>query len=133
MGLVHVAIRVKDLDESLKFYRYLGLRVMGRRSHMPGEEIVMLIDKSTGQRLNLMWYARDCKLYTPWKENGVELDHLMFNVKDAKKTYNALLKKGMKPAMELREREIKGKKMAMGFIKDPNGIWVGIVSGISLA
>ena len=124
MGLTHVAIRVKDVDKSLKFYKYLGLKVIDRRSHMPGEKIIMLEDKTTGQRLNMMYYAKNCKLYTPWKKDGVELDHLRFQVKDAKKTYNALLKKGMKPATPLREREHNGKIIKMGFIKDPNGIWV---------
>ena len=129
MGLEYTSIRVKDMDESVRFYtEYLGLSVIGRRSPIPGEEIVSLEDKSTKQRINLMWYAKDCEIYAPWKEDGVELDHLMFAVNDAKERYDALVKTGAPVAMELREFEHEGKKIAMGFVKDPNGIWIGFRS-----
>jgi len=75
-----------------------------------------------------MWYAKDYEIYTPWKEDGVELDHLMFSVNDAKERYDALVKTGATVAMELREFERDGKKIAMGFVKDPNGIWIGFRS-----
>ncbi len=75
-----------------------------------------------------MWYGKKCRMYMPWKDDGVELDHLMFDVPDAKKKYTAMVKKGMKPAMELMEHESNGKKITMGFIKDPNGIWIGFRS-----
>ncbi len=75
-----------------------------------------------------MWYSKSCAIYTPWKEDGVELDHLMFEVDDAKKAYNKMVKAGAPVAMKLREFESKGKRMAMGFVKDPNGIWIGLRS-----
>ena len=106
----------------------LGLKLIGRRSPIPGEEIVSLEDKSTKQRINLMWYSKSCTIYTPWKEDGVELDHLMFEVDDAKKAYNKMVKAGAPVAMKLREFESKGKRIAMGFVKDPNGIWIGFRS-----
>lgn len=129
MGLMYTSIRVKNMEESIDFYtKDMGMEVVSRRSPIPGEEVVSLEDKTTGQKLNLMFYDESCKLYTPWKEDGVELDHLMFKVDDAKEKYQALVKKGMKVAMELWERESEGKKITMGFVKDPNGIWVGIRS-----
>ena len=124
MGLVFTAIRVKDLKKSLAFYKSMGLKVIGRRRWVPGEKIVMLLSKDTRQRMNLMWFAKNCMWYTPYKENGVELDHLMFEVKDAKKTYKELLAKGAPAATELWE----GKDRVMGYVKDPNGIWIGIAS-----
>jgi catechol 2,3-dioxygenase-like lactoylglutathione lyase family enzyme len=124
MSLVYTAVRVKDHKKSLAFYKSMGLKVIGRRSWVPGEKIVMLLSKDTGQRLNLMWFSKDCMWYTPWKNDGVELDHLMFEVKDAKKTYQKLVAYGAKVATELWE----GKDRTMGFIKDPNGIWIGIAS-----
>lgn len=131
---MYTSIRVKDMKKSLNFYtKYLGLKVVAKRTPIPGEEVVSLADKSTGQRLNLMWYSKSCRMYTPWKEDGVELDHIMFQVKDAKKEYNAMVKRGMKTASELFEREREGKKLTMGFVKDPNGIWVGFRSEGKLA
>ncbi len=124
MGLSYTSIRVKDMKKSLAFYRKMGLKVVGRRSPVPDELIVMLEDKKTGQRLNLMWYGKKCKWYTPYKMNGVELDHLMFEVKDAKGEYKRLLKRGATKATDIWE----GKERTMGLVKDPNGIWVGVMS-----
>jgi uncharacterized glyoxalase superfamily protein PhnB len=54
------------------------------------------------------------------------MDHILFEVKDAEKEYKRLVKCGAKVAMELFE----GKKgFKMGFVKDPDGIWVGVRSG----
>jgi catechol 2,3-dioxygenase-like lactoylglutathione lyase family enzyme len=125
MGLMYTSIRVKNLRKSLDFYtKSMGLKVTGKRSPVPGEQIVMLADRKTGQRLNLMWYAPSCRWYSPYKTNGVELDHLMFQVKDAKKAYQRLVKKGASKATPLWE----GKERTMGLVKDPNGIWVGVMS-----
>jgi hypothetical protein len=126
---MYTSIRVKDMKKSVQFYtKYMGLKKVGERSPIPGEKVVSLLDKSTGQRINLMWYAKSCRIYTPWKQDGVELDHLMFGVKNAKKSYAALVKRGAPVAMKLWEHEFSGGKMAMGFVKDPNGIWVGVRS-----
>ena len=129
MKLSYFAIRVKDMDESLKFYtENLGLKFIEERSYMPGERVASLVDEGSGQRLNMMYYAEDCKLYAPYKMDGVELDHLSFEVEDAKKTFNELVENGAPVAWDLVERENEDGVFAMGFIKDPNGIWIGIRS-----
>ncbi len=52
MGMQFVAIRVNDLEKSLKFYTEdLGLKIVARNSYMPGEEVISLIDEETKQRL----------------------------------------------------------------------------------
>ena len=43
----------------------------------------MLLAKDSGQHLNLMHFSKSCMHYTPYK-TGSELDHLMFDVADAK-------------------------------------------------
>jgi lactoylglutathione lyase len=130
MGLQYTSIRVMDMEKSVEFYtQEMGLKEIGRQSFVPGEQIVNLLDEETGQRINLMHYSEDCKLYTPYKLDGVELDHLMFEVKDAKKAFRELVKKGAPIAMDLWERETPdGGKVAMGMVKDPNGIWIGLRS-----
>ena len=129
MKLNYVAIRVMDMDKSLKFYtENLGFKFIEERSYMPGERVASLVDEESGQRLNMMYYAEDCKLYTPWKMDGVELDHLSFEVEDAKKTFNELVKKGASVAWDLVERKTDDGVFAMGFVKDPNGIWIGLRS-----
>ena len=80
MGLNYVAIRVNDLEKSLKFYTEdLGLKIIEKHSYMPGEQVISLLDEKTGQRLNMMYYAEDCKLYTPWKMDGVESWQSLFD------------------------------------------------------
>ncbi len=129
MKLSYIAIRVLDLDKSLKFYTEdLGLKVVEKREPIPGEQVIILIDEDTKQRLNLMHYSEDCRLYTPWKPDGVELDHILFEVEDAKKTFKEFVEKGAPVAMELMERDTDDGHFAMGFVKDPNGIWVGFRS-----
>ena len=129
MALSYVAIRVNDLEKSLKFYTEdLGLKILEKNSYMPGEQVISLVDEETGQRLNIMYYAENCALYTPWKMDGVELDHLMFVVKDAKKKFNEMVERGAPVARELMERKTDQGEFAMGFVKDPNGIWVGFRS-----
>ncbi len=125
MGLGYTSIRVKDLKRSVQFYtKRLGMKVAGRRSWVPGEKVVMLLSKDTGQRLNLMHYSKGCMHYAPYK-SGSELDHLMFEVDDAKKLYGSLVAKGAPVAMELWEED----GFAMGFVKDPDGVWIGLKSG----
>ena len=127
MSLNYIAIRVKDADESRAFYEKLGLKFLGEHSFVPGERVQRMVDEKTGQRINLMYYAEDCRLYTPWKEDGVELDHLSFEFDDPKKVYDEFVASGAPVAWEFQERETPKGKFGGGFIKDPNGIWVGIV------
>jgi uncharacterized glyoxalase superfamily protein PhnB len=87
-----------------------------------------LIDEKTGQRLNLMHYTEDCRLYAPYKLDGVELDHLMFEVDDAKKRFKELVDKGAPVASDVMERKTDQGSLAMGMVKDPNGIWIGFRS-----
>ncbi len=122
---MYTSIRVINLKKSVDFYtRVLGMKVIGLRSPVPGEKIVNLEDKQTHQKLNLMWYDKSCRWYTPYKKNGVELDHLMFSVKDAKSAYKRMMKNGATKATDIWE----GKERTMGLVKDPNGIWIGVFS-----
>ena len=124
MGLAYASIRASDLKKSEEFYKRLGMKVIGRREPIPGELVVSLESKDTGQKLQLMWYGKNCRMYKPY-EKGDEMDHLMFTVKDAKKEYNKMVKAGADVAMPL--FETKTGKM-IGFVKDPDGIWIGLVS-----
>lgn len=125
MGLLYTSIRVRNMKKSVDFYtKFLGMKVVGKRAPVPGEQVVVLQSKDTGQKLQLMYYSKKYMHYKPY-EKGDEMDHLMFGVADAKKMYNKLVKRGFRAAMPLMERN--GFKM--GFIKDPDGIWVGLRSG----
>ena len=129
MSLSYIAIRVNNLEKSLKFYTEdLGLKITDKKSYMPGEQVISLIDEKSKQKMTIMYYAEDCKLYTPYKFDGVELDHLSFEVDDAKKVFEDLVKKGAPVAWDLMERKTNNGVFTMGMIKDPNGIWIGLRS-----
>jgi predicted enzyme related to lactoylglutathione lyase len=83
----------------------------------------MLISKDSGQRLNLMHFEKGSEHYEAYK-TGSEMDHLMFELDDAEKLYNKLVAKGAPIAMELWEED----GFSLGFVKDPNGIWIGLMS-----
>jgi len=122
MGLLYTSIRVRDVKKSLAFYtKGLGMRVVSRKSYMPGQLVITLISPDTKQQMRLMHYEKNCELYKPY-EKGDEMDHLTFKVKDAKKEFDKFVKKGAPIAMPIWE----GEQVTMGYIKDPDGIWIGL-------
>ncbi len=124
MGLMYASIRARNIERSVEFYtKMMGMKVTGKRSPIPGEVVYTLVSEDTGQRLTIMWYGRNCRLYKKY-EKGDEMDHLLFGVPDAEKAFKRLVAKGAPVAMEL----FRGKGIKMGFVKDPDGIWVGVRS-----
>ena len=125
MGLIYSAIRVRDMDAAVDFYtKLLGMKEVERRSPVPDELTVTLESPDTKARLRLMFFGKKCKMYKVY-EKGDEMDHLMFEVDDPKKKFKELVSAGAEVAMDLFEI---GNKRFMGFVKDKDGIWVGLIS-----
>ena len=125
MGLIYTSIRVRNLKKSLPFYtKSLGMKVMDKKSYIPGQTVITLLSRDTKQSMRLMHYTKSCKLYTPYKLEGVELDHLTFRVPDAKKLFNKLVAAGAPVASPIWEND----DVAIGYIKDPDRIWVGLIT-----
>jgi len=119
----YTGIRVKDLKESLDFYvEVLGMKVIGKGTMPHGGKYVHLRGKGSKQTLELNWYPEGSKFYTEYT-SGEELDHLAFVVKDKEKAFNALVKKGAEVAVG--PKDSKGTEL---YVKDPNGIWLEILS-----
>ena len=78
---VYTGIRVKDIDESVKFYtKGLDMKVVGRaRVEMTRGEWAQLKSRTSAQLLELNWYGRDSPFYSKYR-GGNELDHLCFAV-----------------------------------------------------
>lgn len=126
--LVYTGIRVKDMDESLRFYtEILGMQVVEKRERTtPTEgEVVTLKSPDGSQLLELNWYAEGSRFGRPYI-NGEELDHLGFDVDDLDAALTALSKKGVK--VIIRPGEIGGEiGWREAFVKDPNGIWIELL------
>jgi len=119
----YTGIRVKDLKKSLDFYtRVIGMKVV-RKGTMPhGGKWVHLRGKGSKQTLELNWYPKGSRFYTEYT-NGEELDHLAFVVSDKRKAFKELVKNGAEIAVG--PEDSKGTEL---YVKDPNGIWLEILS-----
>ena len=122
MRFSHVSITVKNIDDSIKFYRdVIGLEVESRRQIPENNaEIAFLSDKVNDVRIEL----------TYWKEkadwtSGDELDHLAFSVPDMDEAVKRFRKLNVEIAKE--PYSLKGSTSKIAFIKDPNEIWIELI------
>lgn len=113
---------MRDLHRSLKFYRFLGLKVKRRGTMAHGGKWVHLKDPTTDQRLELNWYPKRSKFYEKYR-NGSELDHIGFIVDDAVKWYKLLVSRGAKSAAE----PFGDESETLAYVKDPDGVWVELI------
>jgi lactoylglutathione lyase len=120
----YTGIRVKNLEESLKFYKEaLGFRVVMRGNMVVHEGTYVHMKTPTGdQILELNYYPKTSKFYEEYV-NGSELDHLGLYVSDVRGKYEKLIKLGCEPAVE----PFTQGSWVMAFVKDPNGIWLELI------
>ena len=125
MTLQYVGIRVNDLDRSLRFYTgFLGLveRKRGTMSH--GGIWVNLTDPESRAQLELNYYPPGSAYRTPYSP-GEGLDHLGFDVADARETIQRMRNRGVKVVVE---PWLEEGRYWIGFVEDPDGLWVEIQS-----
>jgi lactoylglutathione lyase len=130
MGFIYVGIRVTDLDRSLRFYTEgLGL-VEERRGTMSHRGTwVELRDPDTGARLELNYYPPGHRFARPYVP-GEGLDHLGFEVADARATIARLVAAGGTVALE---PWVEEGRYGIGFVEDPDGNWIEVQSEIPAA
>jgi lactoylglutathione lyase len=119
--MIYTGIRVKDMDESIRFYtETLGMTVAERQeTPQTHGEVATLKSPGSEQVLELNWYEEGTKFGTPYA-NGSEVDHLAFEVENVTEWVRELESKGVR--ILLRIYEVGGWNEA--FIEDPNGIWI---------
>ena len=116
MRFTYTGIEVKDLDKSIAFYRdVLDMDYLGRHGiESTGGEVAAFKNKGSEHVLELNWYPN-----SKYKE-GSELDHLAYECEDVERDVQRLLKAGATLARPVEVRP----KYIVGFVKDPNGIWL---------
>jgi lactoylglutathione lyase len=122
MRILHTSITVKDLEESITFYRdVMGLELL-RRREIPENKavIVFLRDQESEAQIELTFW----KEKVDWNE-GDELDHIAFAVRDMDEAIRKFKERKVEIAME--PYSLKGSTTKIAFIKDPNGIWLEII------
>jgi lactoylglutathione lyase len=122
--IVHTSITVKNMDESVKFYRdIMGMELLRRREIPENKaEVAFLRDHDGGDTLELTWW----KEKTDWT-SGDELDHLAFSVPNMDEAMAKFKKAGVKVTKE--PYSLRGATNRIAFIEDPNGIWLELVEG----
>jgi lactoylglutathione lyase len=118
--LIYTGIRVKDLDESIKFYTgVLGMKLTGRtRIEATKGETAGLVSEDGGHLLELNYYPKGSRFQTAYAP-GDALDHLAFQVDDLKKAIAEAEKAGYPVVLDM-----KTETSRWTYIKDPNGIYV---------
>ncbi len=127
MALVYSGLRVTDPDRSVRFYTQgLGLKETGRGTMSHGGVFIGLQDPHTMQQLELNWYPPGSSYDTAYTV-GEGLDHLGFEVDDARETIRKLLRLGATPAVE---PWLEQGRYWIGFVRDPDGIWIEVQSPV---
>jgi catechol 2,3-dioxygenase-like lactoylglutathione lyase family enzyme len=119
----YTGIRVKDLEESVKFYAgVLGMNDQSRSSvGATGGQVVSLQSEDGGQQLELNYYPKESKFATSYS-SGEALDHLAFKVEDLERALSEAKKLGHPSVLEINS---EGGKWA--YIEDPNGIYIELL------
>ena len=114
----YAGIRVRDLDRSLRFYRGLGFKVnrAGKMEH--GGKWVNLRFPGDEQHLELNYYPRLNRFYTPFRA-GTELDHLGFHVEDVDYWVRRARRLGGRVVADFTETSER-----LAYVRDPDGIWI---------
>ena len=118
MRIVHTMVRVKDLDESLKFYcEGLGMDLLRRKDYESGRFTNCFVgygteDKGAVIELTYNWDTHDYDL-------GNGFGHLAIGVPDVYETCSQLKAKGVKVTRDAGPMKHGGGIIA--FIEDPNG------------
>jgi lactoylglutathione lyase len=120
----YTGIRVKNLEESVRFYREaLGFQVVLKGRMTAHEGTYVHMRTPTGKQiLELNYYPETSKFYEEYV-NGSELDHLGLYVSNVREQYRRLTKLGCKPAVE----PFNQGSWVLAFVKDPNGIWLELI------
>lgn len=125
LKFTYTGIEVRDMDESISFYtEVMKMKLLDcHRIPETGGEVAALQSEGSNQFLELNYYPGHARKYAI----GDALDHLAFEVDNVDKEMKRLKRLGCKTARALEKRA----KFIVGFVEDPNGIWLELYQPIS--
>jgi catechol 2,3-dioxygenase-like lactoylglutathione lyase family enzyme len=115
---VYSGIRVRNLEQSLRFYKRIGFREVKRGWFSHGGQWVHLVFPRSGHRLELNYYPKGTPFYTPFGP-GEEFDHFGFYVSHPRHWLRSMVRAGAKPVVGF----VDGPAWLL-YLKDPNGVWL---------
>ena len=125
---IYTGIRVKNMEESLKFYtEVLGMIITEplQKTTPTKGSVVTLKSPTSEQVLELNHYEKDSPFNSPYV-NGEDLDHLSFDVQDLEAAVKELKRQGVEVVVE---PYVIGANFGWkeAYVKDPNGIWIELL------
>ena len=114
---IYTGIHVSNLERSIAFYtKELGMKLMFKTTiKETGGKVAWLKSPGSKQYLELNWYPKNYKF-----GGNSGLDHLAFEVDDAKKYFERLSKKKYKTPI----KPFSEGKWVLAYVKDPDGNWI---------
>jgi lactoylglutathione lyase len=112
------------MEQSIDFYcNILGLQLASRREIPENKAEIAFVRGENQDALALeLTYWREKK---DWVD-GDQLDHIALEVPDVAKSVEEFRKRGVEIAKE--PYSLKGSTKKIAFIKDPNGIWLELIT-----
>ena len=125
---IYTGIRVKDMEESVRFYtEVLGMVIVEpvQKTGPTRGSVATLKSPNSEQLLELNHYEEGSPYSSPYV-NGEDLDHIAFDVEDLEATTNELKRQGVEVMVEPYQI---GRKEGWreAYVKDPNGIWIELL------
>jgi lactoylglutathione lyase len=120
----YTGIRVKDIEESIRFYRdALGFRAVLRGKMRSHEGTYVQMRTPMGKQiLELNYYPETSKFYEDFV-CGSELDHIGLYMRNVREQFRRLVGLGCEPVVE----PFNEGSWVLAFVKDPNGIWLELI------
>lgn len=125
MKLLHTMIRVKNIDESLKFYTELLNMKIDHKKRLEDCELYFLNDEEGTNQIELTYNDE-----TPINgyEIGSGFGHLAFSVESLKDFGKKLHKLGYEYLYE--PFDLNGKGSRIAFVKDPDGYEIELIEKV---
>lgn len=120
LKMLHTCIRVKDLDESLKFYKSLGLVETRRKDHSEKGFVLVYLSTEIGQYEIELTYNIGSDAY----DIGNGFSHTAIGVDDLEAEHKRLSDLGYKVGAL---RSLTGGPSNYFFVTDPDGYMVEVI------
>ena len=126
MALLHIMIRVKDVEKSLEFYTKLFDMELESKRRLDDCWLYFLTDKESGVQIELTYNDE-----TP--EEGYNIGngfgHFAFHVKSLDEFTEKLKANGYKYLYE--PFDLNGKGSMIAFIQDPDGYEIEVIESVN--
>ncbi len=109
LGIDHIELIVRDVDEHVEFYQKLGFKLLFRTSHHGGSAELQL----PGENQPVI------EIHSATGEETIGINHLAFKVANAQEAYDDIREKGITPEREPHLVEVTGRTNVN--LRDPDG------------